>query len=81
MKKKKVYDGKNFSVSLYYIEIEGKRIKQEIIEQRRGVIILALEGEKIILVKQYRFPCGYILEVPGGTLKKMKNQLNVLFVN
>ena len=76
MRKKKVYDGKNFSVSLYEIKVAGKKIKQEIIEQQRAVAILAFEGKKVILVKQYRFPCGYVLEIPAGIVEKGESPKN-----
>ena len=79
MKKKKMYNGKSFSVSLYEMVVEGKKIKQEIIEQCNAVAILAFEEDKVILVKQYRFPCGYILEVPGGTLKKGEEPIQCAF--
>lgn len=69
MQKKKVYDGKNFSVSFYDMIVEGKKIHQEIIEQGQAVAILAFEGKKVILVKQYRFPCGYVLEIPAGVVE------------
>ncbi len=69
MQKKKVYNGKNFSVSLYDMVIECKKVKQEIIEQGPAVAILAFEGKKVILVKQYRFPCGYVLEIPAGIVE------------
>ena len=32
--------------------------------------MLAIEKDKIILVKQHRFPHGYVLEIPAGTLNK-----------
>ncbi len=28
------------------------------------------ENDKVILVKQHRFPHGYVLEIPAGTLEK-----------
>lgn len=74
MRKKKVYEGKNFSVSFYNMMVEGKKITQEIIEQRNAVAILAFEGNKVVLVKQYRFPRGYVLEIPAGILEKGENQ-------
>lgn len=70
MKKKKMYNGKSFSVSLYEMVIKGKKIKQEIIEQCNAVAILAFEKDKVILVKQYRFSYGYVLEIPAGIVEK-----------
>lgn len=73
MKKKKVYDGKNFTVSFYDFILEGKKTSQEIIEQSAASLILAFEGKNIILVKQYRFPVGYTLEIPAGHRKKRES--------
>lgn len=69
MKKKKMYNGKSFSVSLYEMVVEGKKIKQEIIEQGNAAAILAFEEDKVILVNQYRFPYGYGLEIPAGIVE------------
>ena len=37
MRKTKLYQGKNFAVSVYNLRIENKKIKQEIIEQKNGI--------------------------------------------
>ena len=72
-KKKKVYDGKNISVSVFDISVENRKFQREIIEQKSASAVLAFEGTKVILVKQHRFPCGYVLEIPAGTLNKNEN--------
>ena len=69
-KKKKVYDGKNISVNIYDVSLKNKKFKREIIEQNNASAVLAFEGKKVLLVKQHRFPQGYVLEIPAGTLKK-----------
>ena len=69
MRKNKLYQGKNFSVSRYNLQVQGKKIKQEIIEQKNAAAILALENEQVILVKQFRYPLGYILEIPAGIVQ------------
>jgi len=69
-KKKKVYDGKNIIVNIYDVSIKNKKFKREIIEQKGASAILAFEGKDVLLVKQHRFPNGYVLEIPAGTLKK-----------
>ena len=69
-KKKKVYDGKNILVNVFDISIKNRKFQREIIEQKNASEVLAFEGTKVILVKQHRFPHGYILEIPAGTLKK-----------
>jgi ADP-ribose pyrophosphatase len=70
MKKKKIFEGKVLSLSLYDITINGRKVKREVVEHRGAAAILAFEGKKIILVKQHRFPLGYVLEIPAGTLEK-----------
>ena len=70
MKKKKIYEGKILSLSLYDITLNGRKVKREVVEHRGAAAILAFERKKVILVKQYRFPLGYVLEIPAGTLEK-----------
>ena len=71
MKKKKVYDGKILGLSLYDITIRGRKVKREIIEHRGAAAMLAItKDNKVLLVKQHRFPHGYVLEIPAGTLDK-----------
>ena len=70
MKKKRKYNGITVSIDVYDLVIENRKIKREIIEHPGASAILAFEGKNILLVKQYRFPHGYILEIPAGTLEK-----------
>ena len=70
MKKKKIFEGRVLSLSLYNGIIEKKRVRREIIEHRGAAAMLAIEKNKIILVKQHRFPHGYVLEIPAGTMDK-----------
>jgi ADP-ribose pyrophosphatase len=70
VKKKKIFEGKVLSLSLYDGIIEKRNVRREIIEHRGAAAILAIENDKIILVKQHRFPHGYVLEIPAGTINK-----------
>ena len=71
MKKKTVYKGKPVSVDVYNLTVEGRKVRREIIQHPGAAAILAFdENGKVILVKQHRFPHGYILEIPAGTLEK-----------
>jgi len=65
-----VYDGKNISINIHNVSIKNKKFQREIIEQKNASAILAFEGKKVLLVKQHRFPHGYVLEIPAGTIKK-----------
>ena len=71
MKKKKIYEGKILGLSVYDGVIEGRKVKREMIEHRGAAAMLAFDEKgRVILVKQHRFPHGYVLEIPAGTLEK-----------
>jgi len=71
MRKKRVYDGKIIRLDEYSLTIEGRKVRREIIKHPGAAAILAFDEKgKIILVRQHRFPHGYILEIPAGTLEK-----------
>jgi len=71
LKKKTVYKGKPVSIDVYNLTVEGRKVRREIIQHPGAAAILAFdENGKVILVKQHRFPHGYILEIPAGTLEK-----------
>ena len=80
MKKKKIYEGKILGLSVYDGKIEGRRVKREIIEHRGAAAMLAFdEKNKVILVRQHRFPHGYVLEIPAGTLEKREESIKCAF--
>ncbi len=71
MKKKKIYEGKILGLTVYDLTIRGRKVRREIIEHRGAAAMLAIDKDnKVILVKQNRFPRGNILEIPAGTLEK-----------
>lgn len=80
MKKKKIFEGKILGLSVYDGIIEGRKVKREMIEHRGAAAMLAFdEDNKVILVKQHRFPHGFVLEIPAGTLEKGEEPLNCAF--
>jgi len=80
MKKKKIYEGKILGLSVYDGIIEGRKVKREMIEHRGAAAMLAFdEDKKVILVKQHRFPHGYVLEIPAGTMEKRENPIKCAF--
>ncbi|MEO2201992.1 MAG: NUDIX hydrolase [Nitrosopumilus sp.] len=80
MKKKKIYDGKILGLSVYDGKIEGRKVRREMIEHRGAAAMLAFDEEnKVILVQQHRFPHGYVLEIPAGTLEKKEEPINCAF--
>jgi len=80
VKKKKIYEGKILGLSVYDGKIEGRRVIREIIEHPGAAAMLAFdEKNKVILVKQHRFPHGYVLEIPAGTLEKREEPIKCAF--
>ena len=80
MKKQKIYEGKILGLSVYDGKIEGRKVKREVIEHRGAAAMLAFdEDKKLILVKQHRFPHGYVLEIPAGTLEKNEEPTKCAF--
>ena len=71
MKKRRIYNGKIVQLYEYSLTVEGRKVRREIIKHPGAAAILAFdEKDKIILIRQHRFPLGYILEIPAGTLEK-----------
>ena len=68
-----MYDGNAFNVNIHNLKIEGKKVKREIIEQFNAGVILAFDGNDVILIKQNHFPQGKLLEIPGGKIEKGEN--------
>ena len=80
MKKTQIYKGKILGLSVYDGKIEGRKVRREIIEHRGAAAMLAFdEDDKVILVKQHRFPHGYVLEIPAGTLEKREEPVKCAF--
>ncbi len=80
MKKKKIYEGKILGLTLYDLTIQGRKVRREIIEHRGAAAMLAIDNDnKVILVKQHRYPHGNVLEIPAGTLEKGENPKKCAF--
>ena len=80
MKEKKIYEGKILGLSVYDGKIEGRKVKREYIKHRGAAAMLAFDEEKkVILVKQHRYPHGYVLEIPAGTLEKKEEPVKCAF--
>ena len=75
IKKTKKYKGKNINITLYETKLNGTRISQEIVEQGNVVAILAIDDDEVILVNEFRYPVGYVLEIPAGTVDKGETPL------
>ncbi|MDE1828886.1 MAG: NUDIX hydrolase [Thaumarchaeota archaeon] len=68
--RKKIFQGRVLSLNVYKISIKGRKVTREVIEHPGAAAMLAMEKGKVLLVKQHRFPHGFVLEIPAGTLKK-----------
>ena len=80
MKKKKIYDGKIIGLDVYNLTVEGRKVRREMIKHPGAAAILAFdENGIVILVKQHRFPHGYILEIPAGTLEKREKPISCAY--
>ena len=70
-----VYRGRVIDVKRDEILISnGHKSDREVVEHTGGVVILALKGNKILAVKQYRYPLKSVsVELPAGKLEKGEN--------
>ena len=75
IKKTKKYKGKNIDIVLYETKLNGTRISQEIVEQGNGVAVLAIDDDEVIVVNEFRYPVGYVLEIPAGNVDKNETPL------
>lgn len=73
--KKNIFKGRVLSLSLYTLSVNKRKVTREVIEHPGASAILAIEDGKILLVRQHRFPHGYVLEIPAGTLEKGEKPL------
>jgi len=79
LKKTKIYEGRILGLSVYDGKIGGRRVKREVVEHGGAAAMLAIEEGKLILVRQHRFPHGYALEIPAGTLEKNEDPRECAF--
>jgi len=80
VKKEKLYKGKLFDLNAYYMQVEHRKVRREIIEHPGAAAMLAFDEKgKVLLVKQHRFPHGYILEIPAGTLEKREKPIDCAY--
>ena len=68
--RKKIFQGRVLSLNVYKVSLRGRKVTREVIEHPGAAAMLAIEKGKLLLVKQHRFPHGFVLEIPAGTLNK-----------
>ncbi|MGH2407406.1 MAG: NUDIX domain-containing protein [Candidatus Limnocylindrales bacterium] len=55
-------------------DAEGGRHQREVVDHPGAVAIVALDGDELLMVRQYRSPAGNVLlEIPAGTLDRGPN--------
>ena len=80
MKKEKLYKGRLFEINAYNMQVEHRKVRREVIEHPGAAAMLAFDEKgKVLLVKQHRFPHGYILEIPAGTLEKGEKPIDCAY--
>ena len=80
MKKEKLFKAKLFEINAYHMQVEHRKVRREIIEHPGAAAMLAFDEKgKVLLVKQHRFPHGYILEIPAGTLEKGEKPIDCAY--
>lgn len=72
---KKIYTGKVFTITYDDVELSnGYKTIREVVHHSGGVVIAAEKNNKILMVKQFRYPAQEaLLELPAGKLDK-KNE-------
>ena len=63
-------------LSIYEGTVENRRISREIIEHPEASAMLAFDDDNmVLLVNQYRFPRGQVLEIPAGVMEEGETPL------
>ena len=67
-----IYKGKVFNITRDDVELSsGKKTIREVVHHNGGVVIVAEKDNKILMVKQFRYPTGEVIyELPAGKLDK-----------
>jgi ADP-ribose pyrophosphatase len=67
-----IYTGRYLTFHVDTVEdARGRRHTRELVAHPGAVAVLALDGEDLLMVRQYRTPVGRVLlEIPAGTLDR-----------
>jgi len=68
--RKKIFQGRILGLDVYNVSLKGRKVTREVIKHPGAAAVLAIENGKVLLVKQHRFPHGFVLEIPAGTRMK-----------
>jgi len=66
-----LHRGRNFSFKTDRVKLEnGRETVRDVVDHPGAVAIVAVDGDKLVLVRQYRYAAGReLLEIPAGTLE------------
>lgn len=66
---RKIYSGRVVALRIDRVMLpSGRRSIREVVEHRGAVAAIPVKGDKIVLVRQYRYPVGEVIyEIPAGT--------------
>ena len=72
IKSETIYEGKVFRITSDDVILsDGYKTKREVVHHNGGVVIAAERNNKILMVKQFRYPANDVLyELPAGKLDK-----------
>lgn len=72
-----IYDGRIVKLDLHEVELpNGEHSQREVIRHSGAVAVVALDGDSVLLVRQFRLPAGKVLlEIPAGTLEPGEDPL------
>ena len=72
-----IYNGKVFNITRDDVELSnGKKTIREVVHHKGGVVIAAEKDNKILMVKQFRYPAQDVLyELPAGKLDKANESI------
>ncbi len=69
--REEIYSGKILSLSKHHVKIEGRSTVREMVEHGGAAAMLGFdENGRVVLVRQHRYPHGYVLEIPAGTIER-----------
>lgn len=77
--RKKIFQGRILGLDVYNISLKGRKVTREVIKHPGAAAVLVIENGKVLLVKQHRFPHGFVLEIPAGTRMRDENPKKCAF--
>ena len=67
-----LHEGRSFSFKTDMVKLEnGRETVRDVVDHSGAVAIVAVDGDELVLVRQYRYAAGReLLEIPAGTLEQ-----------